>query len=647
MSAASRWPLGGVLLVVMLATAPAALGASGEVQTGPAQPAPDHWLYGVSCTSTSACMAVGAVGSSSNGDAFAALAERWNGSSWSIQSIPSPAGAVDTWLYGLSCVSSTSCTAVGTTDGGPVAEHWDGSSWSIQSTPDGGHLVDVSCTSATACTAVGSYGTATLAERWDGSSWSIQSTPNPAGEQYSELIGVSCSSATACTAVGEYHNSSGAGGTLAESWDGSSWSIQSTPNPAGEQYNQLTGVSCFSPNACTAVGVSGGTLAERWDGSSWSIQSTPNPAVGSGGLNRVSCSSATACTAVGQYSSSAGMMLAEGWDGSSWSIQSVPSPTGVQGGELIGVSCLSTSTCTAVGLYDDSSGPVLALQETWDGTTWQVPGSDDGALSGIVTDASTHAPIQNVEIDVYNSIGAAVASTCTAADGTYTAPGLPADTYRVGFTTSLVSCTGSNYVTQFYDNQKSLANADPVAVTAGSTTPGIDAAMVSNAGQISGTVPPGATTPGIAAAPVPAPTPAPPTMPVITHLSESHKTFREANKLATITRAKSAPMGTTFSFALNAASTLKLRFTQSLAGRKVKGRCVARRKTDEHKRACKRTVVVGRLSDHASAGLHKLHFEGRVSPSKRLKPGRYRLVVTAIDGAGQSRARSISFAIVK
>jgi hypothetical protein len=81
----------------------------------------------------------------------------------------------------------------------------------------------VSCTSATACTAAGFYSnattTVTLAERWNGTTWSIQTTPNPTGGSGSTLDGVSCASAKACTAVGGYNNGT-TGVTLAERWNG-------------------------------------------------------------------------------------------------------------------------------------------------------------------------------------------------------------------------------------------------------------------------------------------------------------------------------------------------------------------------------------------------------------------------------------------
>jgi hypothetical protein len=76
-------------------------------------------------------------------------------------------------------------------------------------------LDGVSCISATACTLVGSYVLDTsqgqygqiLAESWNGADWSIQPTPNPPGYDPAahtiHLNAVSCTSATTCTAAGD------------------------------------------------------------------------------------------------------------------------------------------------------------------------------------------------------------------------------------------------------------------------------------------------------------------------------------------------------------------------------------------------------------------------------------------------------------
>jgi hypothetical protein len=71
-----------------------------------------------------------------------------------------------------------------------------------------------------------------LAERWNGSSWAIQPIPNPTGATFSLMTGLSCPSTSICVAVGYYVNSSGIQVTLAERWNGASWAVKSTPNPA-------------------------------------------------------------------------------------------------------------------------------------------------------------------------------------------------------------------------------------------------------------------------------------------------------------------------------------------------------------------------------------------------------------------------------
>ena len=194
--------------------------------------------------------------------------------------------------------------------------------------------------------------------------WSVTRSPNPVIPT-GQLLWVSCPGANSCVAVGTYVKASGAGVTLAERWNGSKWRIQPIPSPPGAAWSNLLGVSCVSPSACEAVGIttsrSGAnkTLAERWNGSRWQLQATPSP-TGSSQLIGVSCTSPSACTAVG--GTSLGRTLAERWNGSSWQIQSAPSPAGAF---LSGVACTSSAACTAVG--GSSTG---TLAERWDGTTW-------------------------------------------------------------------------------------------------------------------------------------------------------------------------------------------------------------------------------------------------------------------------------------
>jgi hypothetical protein len=92
-----------------------------------------------------------------------------------------------------------------------------------------------------------------LAETWNSTSFALQTTPNP-GATLSALTGVSCTGASSCTAVGYYTNTSGFTVTLAEAWSGTSWAVQTTPNPSIATASLLYAVSCTAATTCTAVG---------------------------------------------------------------------------------------------------------------------------------------------------------------------------------------------------------------------------------------------------------------------------------------------------------------------------------------------------------------------------------------------------------
>jgi hypothetical protein len=71
----------------------------------------------VSCPVPTKCLAVGfdRVPGKNNAYPNQALAEFFNGRSWTRLSVPAPAGAADTEFNGVSCVSATNCVAVGST----------------------------------------------------------------------------------------------------------------------------------------------------------------------------------------------------------------------------------------------------------------------------------------------------------------------------------------------------------------------------------------------------------------------------------------------------------------------------------------------------------------------------------------------------
>ncbi len=338
-------------------------------------------LADVSCVSANWCAAVGD-SYSIGGAPSRNLIELWNGHAWSVAPSPNSGQNDYNTLSGVSCISTTSCKAVGTASDPAAArsqsiiESWNGRVWSIVASSDPGARNDgldgVSCVSSISCQAVGSYskgskGLLTLVESWNGKAWSVVPSPNP-GTGIDELSGVSCVAKSSCTAVGYSLTTSGQPNrTLVESWNGHKWSFVSSPNLGAFSY--VTRVSCTSVSSCKAVGsyltsanrsvTEVKTLILSWNGHVWSTMASPEPASPPGVLEGVSCVSARSCEAVGREGDET---LIESWNGTAWSIASSPSQgnnDGLTSNELSGVSCVSATSCQAVGLFDDSDTETL------------------------------------------------------------------------------------------------------------------------------------------------------------------------------------------------------------------------------------------------------------------------------------------------
>lgn len=382
-----RAGLGACTLLAALAVTPSALAARSPapppwtIQNTPNATVPGGQLEALSCSAASACTAVGTTLGASG--IYLPLAERWNGTAWKVQSTPNPAGntvpAAFPDLTGVSCPRSNFCEAVGAysigTVGISLADSWNGTTWTSQSFPvppssTSVDLAKVSCTSATFCEAVGSYTnsageTLGFAARWNGATWKLQSTPDPAGSATVFMNGISCVSANFCEASGNSLEH----GSFALGWNGTSWQLQTLPGTAG-----VGAVSCVSTAFCESVGFGGGDV---WNGSAWSAQPIPGPGgSAAASLRSVSCATTAFCEAVGTVTDSQGNTLSSAatWNGTSWAAQSTPNPSGAVFASLNAVACAAAAACHAGGDYEvsRSTQALVALGESWDGSAWQL-----------------------------------------------------------------------------------------------------------------------------------------------------------------------------------------------------------------------------------------------------------------------------------
>ncbi len=137
--------------------------------------------------------------------------------------------------------------------------------------------------------------------------------------------------------------------------------------------------------------------------------------------------------------------------------------------------------------------------------------------------------------------------------------------------------------------------------------------------------------------------------PALTDFAQTHATWRAGKALAVFAKAaKRAPVGTRLSFTLDQPATVALAFTQSVTGRKSGARCVAQTPRNHKAKSCKRTLTLGTIKHAGRAGKNTVSFQARLSNTKKLKPGHYRVTATAVNAAGKaSKPSTLSFTIVK
>lgn len=220
-------------------------------------------LNAVSCVTTGFCIAVGF--ETPGGVGSLTLIEQWNGIAWGIASSVNtgPASDLDN-LMGVSCTSTSSCLAAGQSSAAGVAglsEAWDGATWKLVPIPGsaitGGSsaLFGLSCATPAFCESVGNA-TATappfsmLADEWNGSIWSSTATTPTGPLDVDTAMGVSCLSTGFCMAVGDYAPGQGSNVlTLIEERQGSAPPAEGNYAALGDSFSAGFGDGAYGWNS--------------------------------------------------------------------------------------------------------------------------------------------------------------------------------------------------------------------------------------------------------------------------------------------------------------------------------------------------------------------------------------------------------------
>jgi hypothetical protein len=362
-------------------------GSTWRVRRTPTPGDEQEGLSGISCPSAANCMAVGgfingsdrqaALAERWNGRAWQVLATPDPGPNENVLTAVSCPAA-------RQCMSVGYYDAAG--DPQALAEQWNGSTWTALPVPHNGVLTGISCPAVSDCVAVGTYSQPgmypqTLSMTWDGQTWTVQASPSPGGAgRFTDFNAVACPSPARCIAVGDYLKpDDGQQLPLTALWNGTTWTTLTTPAPGGD-YSSLTAVSCSRPSSCMAVGITTNAsyglslpvhaLAESWDGTRWTVRPTPklkaNLRVH---LDAVSCAAPARCRATGGYLTppANGFVLAEAWNGATWRrLVPITDPSPAFS-DLYAISCPAARHCIAVG----ATGIQRTLAYLWNGTRWQ------------------------------------------------------------------------------------------------------------------------------------------------------------------------------------------------------------------------------------------------------------------------------------
>lgn len=129
------------------------------------------------------------------------------------------------------------------------------------------------------------------------------------------------------------------------------------------------------------------------------------------------------------------------------------------------------------------------------------------------------------------------------------------------------------------------------------------------------------------------------TAPVLSGVRMTHRRFRVGRPAAA-----RAPRGTRFVYSLSDAATVTITIHRKAAGRKKGRRCVKPRRG--LRRHCTRFVRRGAFKHASAAGPNSVAFSGKIR-RRALPPGKYRATLVAVGPGGRSKARRLSFTIVR
>jgi hypothetical protein len=231
--------------------------------------------------------------------------------------------------------------------------------------------------------------------------WTVQTTPDPHASQLtdSSFASVSASGPGDAWGVGTFSDQKALDHPLVEHWNGTTWVDVTVPQPKGRQA-VFSAVDDLSPDNAWAVGegraggtgenLDGRTLIEHFNGTTWSIVPSPNPATGVAGdsdtLTSIAGTGPDDLWAAGSdlnENTQTISLLFEHWNGTTWTAAASPTPL-FSSQFALAITAVNPTDVWAVG--EDWTGNQKTLSAHWNGTAWSI----------VATPNLANAPSQNL-----------------------------------------------------------------------------------------------------------------------------------------------------------------------------------------------------------------------------------------------------------
>jgi hypothetical protein len=344
------------------------------------------------------------------------------GSDWAEHPLGGEAASAP--LYGISCPTTSLCVAVGSNNTiASSTEPLAPGGWQAvyagegvsAGNPNQRLIKGVSCPSAHLCVAVSITGKILTSTEPTGSASAWQVTDFDPGGPNTHFYGVSCPTTSFCVAVA-------GGGAIATSTNPTggvgAWSVAHLAEPL-----ELRGVSCNSPSFCVAVGDSGTEIRPSPNNLGEVVSSTV-PSAGlwqqaelsgsHGSLYGVSCPTTGLCVSGDMFGNVVGTATPTG-PASGW--VSFATSVSVQ---ITGASCSSPSHCLLV----DNNGDVLTASEPLGGThAWTAQNLIPFSTEPLVQNALFSAACASPEFCAVGGVGKVLTSVDPSTPAPQASPG--------------------------------------------------------------------------------------------------------------------------------------------------------------------------------------------------------------------------------